>query len=38
MYRHPNACTLVIGHINPVGHCRYWEAKGKLPVAKISHN
>ena len=29
-----DSCTLVIGMINPEGHCKYWEAKSKLPVAE----
>ena len=37
MFIRPNGCTLVVGFIYPLGHCRYWEAKG-LPVAKMSHN
>ncbi len=34
MYREPHKCTLVEGHIAEHGHCRYWEAKNKLPVEK----
>jgi hypothetical protein len=32
MYRAPNKCTLVLGYINPRGHCRYFKAKNKLPT------
>ena len=34
MFADPNKCTLVRGHIEPEGHCSYWEAKNKLPVDK----
>ena len=36
MFVKPAACTLVIGTIYPAGHCKYWEAKNKLPVEKKS--
>jgi len=29
-----HGCTLVMGWIAAKGHCRYWEAKNKLPVEK----
>jgi hypothetical protein len=32
MFRKPNDCTLVLGRIEPKGHCRYWKAKSKLPT------
>jgi hypothetical protein len=32
MFRPPGECTAVKGDISPVGHCRFWEAKAKLPI------
>ena len=28
------ACSLVEGKIAPGGHCKYWEARNKLPVGE----
>ena len=29
MFREPNSCTLVEGHISKFGTCRFWEPKRK---------